>query len=123
MKKANLIFLILGILVGALGHWTVDFSDERALFNSLYYVKAPGAFLVAFIGGFIWKKSPALNALFITLGVLLGMLSKILFDIIRDPSSHNLFPFELLIGLVFVLPVSFLGSYLAYGIFFLSGKE
>ena len=123
MKKVTLILLALGFLIGGIGYWTADFSDDRVLFNSLAYIKAPGAFLISIIAGFIWKKEPARNALAITFGVLLGMFSRILADIIQDSSSHNLFPIELLIGSAFILPVTFLGSYLVYGIFRIAGKN
>ncbi|MDX5338206.1 MAG: hypothetical protein LPK25_04210 [Cyclobacteriaceae bacterium] len=123
MKKINLILVVLGFGVGALGHWTADFSEDRALFDSLYYIKAPGAIILALIFGFIRRKEPSLNSLLISFGVILGMSSRILSDIIQDPSSHSLFPFELLIGLVVILPATFLASYLVYGVFLLAAKE
>ncbi|MBC6365416.1 hypothetical protein [Algoriphagus sp. AK58] len=123
MKKINWLILTLGFMVGALGYWTADFSEERALYESLYFIKAPGALLAVIIAGLIRKNEPAQNALRVTFGVMLGMLSRIVFDLTLDPSSHNLFPFELMIGLVIVMPVTFVGSYLIYGIFFLAGKN
>ena len=123
MKKINWLILTLGFMVGALGYWTADFSEERALYESLYFIKAPGALLAVIIAGLIRENEPAQNALRVTFGVMLGMLSRIVFDLTLDPSSHNLFPFELMIGLVIVMPVTFVGSYLIYGIFFLAGKN
>jgi FtsH-binding integral membrane protein len=124
MKKSTpLLFMIFGALVGALGYWRIDFSEDGALYQTVFYTLAPGAFLVTLISGFIRKNKPAMNALIISLGVMLGMLSRIAVDLIKDPSSHNLFPFELMIGLVIVLPAAFLGAYLAYGIFYLAGKN
>lgn len=116
-------FLILGVLVGAFGYWRIDFLEDGALFQTVFYTLAPGAFLVALISGIIRKNQPAMNALIISLGVMLGKISRIGANLIQDPSSHNLFPFELMIGLVIVLPASFLGAYLVYGIFFLAGKN
>ncbi len=123
MKQIDWLILVLGFLVGALGYWTADFSDERALYQSVYYIKAPGAFIAVIIAGLIRKNEPAQNALRVTFGVMLGMLSRIIFDISLDPSSHNLFPFELMIGMVIVMPVAFLGAYLIYGVFYLAGKN
>lgn len=123
MKKTNSIILFLGFLVGALGYWTADFSEKDALYQSVFYIKAPGAFLVAVLAGFFRKNDPAMNALMVTFGLMLGMLSRIIFDIVIDPSSHNLFPFELMIGLVIIMPVAFLASYLIYGVFYLAGKN
>ncbi|MFL0685071.1 MAG: hypothetical protein ACJLTB_17960 [Algoriphagus aquaeductus] len=123
MKYINWIILILGFIVGAIGYWTADFSEEKALYESVFYIKAPGAFIAVLIAGLLRKKEPAQNALRVTFGVMLGMLSRILFDMTLDPSSHNLFPFELMIGLVIVMPAAFVGSYLIYGVFFLAGKN
>lgn len=113
----------MGSLIGALGYWTADFSNDRALFESVYFIKAPGAFLAVLIAGVFRKKQPAWNALLVTFGVLLGMLSRIVVDILGDPTSHTLFPFELLIGLVIVLPVCFLGAYLIHAVFYLAGRS
>ena len=110
-------------MIGAFGYWTADFSESNALYNSVFYVKAPGTFLAMLLTGMIRKNQPAWNALMVSSGVMLGMLSRIFWDIMLDPSSHNLFPFELMIGLVIILPVSFIGSYLIHGIFFIAGKN
>lgn len=122
-KKSNLLPILLGALIGAFGYWTTDFSEDNALYNSVYYVKAPGTFLVVLLIGIIRKNQPAWNALMVSLGVMLGMLSRIFADMIVDPNSHNLFPFELMIGLAIVLPVSFVGAYLIHGVFFIAGKN
>lgn len=122
-KKINWLILILGFMVGALGYWTADFSEEGALYQSLYYIKAPGTLIAVILAGLIRKNEPALNALRVTFGVMLGMLSRIFFDMTLDPGSHNLFPFELMIGLVIVMPVAFAGAYLIFGLFFLAGRN
>lgn len=122
-KNSNVLPILIGVLIGAFGYWTADFSEENALYQSVFYIKAPGAFLATLFVGILRKNQPAWNALMVSLGVMLGMLSRIFADIIVDPSSHNLFPFELLIGLVIVLPVSFIGAYLIHGVFFVAGKN
>lgn len=121
-KKKNLIIIAIGFLIGSIGYWIADFSDDRALFKTISTIIGPGTFIGVIISTIYRKKKPILNALMISLGVLLGMLSRIFWDIIQDPKSHNLFPFELLIGLVIVLPVAFLGSFLVNGIYFIGGK-
>lgn len=122
-KKSNVLPILLGVLIGAFGYWTADFSEENSLYQSVFYIKAPGAFLATLLVGIFRKNQPGWNALMVSLGVMLGMLSRIFADMIVDPSSHNLFPFELLIGLVIVLPVSFVGAYLIHGVFFVAGKN
>jgi hypothetical protein len=113
----------LGFFVGALGYWTADFSNNGEFSRVIYFFLGPGAFICAVISVFLRKKSPGFIAILISLGVLLGLLSKIFYDIIRDSSSHNLFPFELLLGLVIVIPAAFLGSFLVWGILKIAGKD
>lgn len=124
MKKKKAVFIVLfGVLVGAFGYWSVDFLKPDDFQSVIYTVLGPGAFLGSVISGLVAKKQPAFNALNISLGVLLGMLSRIFADLILDPTSHNLFPFELMLGLVIVVPAAFLGSFLVYGIYYIAGKN
>ncbi|AMQ55311.1 hypothetical protein [Algoriphagus sanaruensis] len=122
-KKSNVLPIALGVLIGAFGYWTADFSEEDALYQSLFYIKAPGAFLATLLVGIFRKNQPAWNALMVSFGVMLGMLSRIFADMIIDPSSHNLFPFELMIGLAIVIPISFVSAYLIHGVFIIAGKN
>ena len=115
--------VLLGVLVGAFGYWITDFSEEGAFSGTIYSILGPGAFAAAILSTWFKKKDPGFNALMISLGVLVGMLSRIFSDMISDPNSHNLFPIELMLGLVIVLPASFLGSFLVWGIFQVSGKN
>lgn len=119
--KVKIIFA-LGLLIGIVGYWTVDFTEDRALFNTVLKILAPGAFFGAMLSTFFRRKKPYLNALLICAGVAIGMLSRILWDIIQHSSSHTFFPFELLIGLAIVLPAAFFGSLLIHGIYLIAGK-
>ena len=107
-KRKPIMIVLLGFLVGAIGYWTVDFSESEAFSGVIYTVLGPGAFLGSVISGLVAKKQPAFNALNISLGVMLGMLSRIFADLIMDPTSHNLFPVELMLGLVIVVPACLL---------------
>lgn len=123
IKLKHLPTIALGFVVGTIGYWTADFSVKGEFTNVIYSILAPGAFICSVISYSLRKRSPGFIALLISLGILLGMLSKILFDIIRDSSSHNLLPFELLLGFVIVLPAAFLGSFLVWSIFQIAGKN
>lgn len=123
IPKKHLIPISLGILVGAIGYWTSDFSIDGEFAKVIYTILGPGAFICTIISFALKRKSPGFTALLVSLGIMLGMLSKIFYDMIKDPSSHNLFPFELLLGLVIVLPAAFMGSFLVWGIFQIAGKD
>lgn len=123
IQKKHLPSIALGFVVGAVGYWTADFSVEGEFSKVIYSILGPGAFICSVISFSLRKKSPGFIALLISLGILLGMLSKIFYDIARDSSSHNMLPFELLLGLVIVLPAAFLGSFLVWGIIQIAGKN
>jgi uncharacterized membrane protein len=121
-KKKNLIILAIGFLIGALGYWLADFTDDRALFKTISTIIGPGTFIGAIISTTYRKNKPILNAMMISWGVLFGMLSRILWEVFQEQKSTDIFPLELLTGFAIVLPVAFLGSFLVKGIYFLGGK-
>lgn len=123
IQKKHLPSIALGFVVGAVGYWTADFSVEGEFSKVIYSILGPGAFICSVISYSLRKKSPGFITLLISLGIMLGMLSKILYDISSDSSSHGMLPFELLLGLVIVLPAAFLGSFLVWGIIQIAGKN
>jgi hypothetical protein len=123
IQKKHLPTIPLGFVVGAIGYWTADFSEDGEFTRVIYFILGPGAFICSVIAFSLHKRSPGYIALLVSLGVMLGMLSKIIYDILLDSSSHNMLPFELLLGLVIVLPASFFGSLLVWGIFKVAGKD
>ncbi len=123
IQKKHLPTIAIGFAVGAIGYWTADFSEDGEFSRVIYSILGPGAFICSVISFSLRKKSPGFIALLVSLGVMLGMLSRILFDILIDPSSHNLFPIELMLGLVIVLPAAFFGSFIVWGIFQIAGKN
>jgi uncharacterized membrane protein YeaQ/YmgE (transglycosylase-associated protein family) len=123
IKKKWGLMVLLGILVGVFGYWTADFSEKGAFSEAIYSILGPGAFAASFLSTWLKKKDPGFNALMISLGILVGMLSRIFSDMISDPSSHGFLPYELMLGMVIVFPASFLGSFLVWGIFQVSGKN
>ena len=123
IQKKHLPSIALGFVVGAFGYWTADFSEDGEFARVIYSILGPGAVICSVISFAVRKKSPGFIALLISLGIVLGMLSKIGYDIAKDSSSHDMLPFELLLGLVIVLPAAFLGSFLVWGIFQIAGKN
>jgi hypothetical protein len=122
-KKKSLVIMGIGFLVGVIGYWTKDFSEDRALYHTAFKIMGPGTFAGAIIFAFYRKKMPFLNALMISLGVLFGMLSRIFWDLIQGPTSHNLFPFEFMISLAIVVPAAFLGAFLVYSVFWIAAEK
>lgn len=123
IHKKILLTIAFGFLVGAIGYWTADFSEEGEFARVIYSILGPGAFICSVVSFALRKRFPGFIALQVSLGVMLGMLSKIIYDIVLDSSSHEMLPFELLLGLVIVVPAAFFGSLLVWGIFKIAGKD
>lgn len=51
-----------------------------------------------------------LSAAGVGAGILVPVIATIVLDIRRDPTSHNLFPLEIIIGLAFGMPPALLGA-------------
>lgn len=108
--------------------WSIRLLDSwlfgEGCFRRCYlFHSRPGSFGDVFSFHLDQKKDPGFNALLVSLGVLVGMLSRIFSDMISDPSSHGFLPFELMLGLVIVLPAAFLVSFLVWGIFQIGGEN
>ena len=73
-----------------------------------------GPFFGALLLMFFLKEKPWKLALLISCGFVLAVFGRIVYDsVFIDPTHHNLFPFELAICAIFVLPSSFAGAYLS----------
>ncbi|WP_297338106.1 hypothetical protein [Algoriphagus sp.] len=116
--KAKITSLLSGIGVGALSYWFQPYNSTLVFGVSSFLIQSMGTFLVAFILLSFLKEKPSKIALFTTLGVLLGVFLRIFYDItFWDSTSHNLFPFELLLVGLLVLPSALLGAYLGFLVF------
>ncbi len=111
-KIVNLVILI-GIIVGGLSYWFIPYGEMNLLGVHIYILMASGAFLGSLILNLLLNEKPWNIALLITAGVLVAVVCRIAFDIIKDSSTHNLFPFEIIAVLFITVPSAFIGSYLS----------
>ena len=49
-----------------------------------------------------------------TIGIMIALIIKIIIDTQFDPTSHNLFPFEIMIGLTFISIASLIGAAIGF---------
>lgn len=64
------------------------------------------SFITGFAASFIWRKNFAIPALIVTAGFTFAVALRIFSDLVfTDPTSHNLFPIELIMwGLMSLIP-------------------
>lgn len=114
MKLTKLfLVLVLGITVGAISYWFNTYNEMNLFGVHIYYIMIAGSFLASYLSVYLIIRKPVDVSLIVTLGVLISVLCRIFFDINNDPTSHNLFPFEVIAALVITIPSTFAGSYIS----------
>lgn len=103
-------FLVGFFAVGS-GHWPIPYS-KVSLPDSLYgigliVVGGAAALTRALSDNRFWR-----TVLVTSAAVPGAVFARVIFDTWRDPTSHNLWPFEILIALVVGLAVTVLGTLL-----------
>ena len=118
MTSGKILYLSIAFLVCCLAigipYWQTPY-EKLSLPDSLY---APGL-LLAFICAIVFC---VCNTRFIRSAAVFGCCApavvaiRIIFDVSRDASSHNLFPFELAIAVMLGFSISGLGALLGTGV-------
>lgn len=113
MGKSTLGIIVVGIIAGVFSYWFNGYNQLTAFGINIYLLLAILSFIGAFMLSLIIHWRVATIALLLSFGVILAISGRVIFDLLRDPTSHNLFPFEMLISLAVSFPCSFVGSFLA----------
>jgi len=121
-NKVIILIILVGIIAGGFSYWFNPYSEMRFLGIHIYKLLASGAFLGSLVLTLILNGKAWKIALLITGGVIIAIFCRIVFDIIIDSSTHNLFPFEIIIALFITGPSAFIGSYLAQLIKYLKSE-
>jgi len=112
-NKIVILIILVGIMAGGLSYWFNPYNEMSSFGISIYKLMGAGALLGSLSLTLILNEKPWKIALLITTGIIIGIMCRIIFDIINDSSTHNLFPFEIIIALIISVPSAFIGSYLA----------
>lgn len=94
----------LAFLVAALTYWTVPYEDLGPLEDGSALRWAFYAAVLSLISHFRHKQLSGRVAIWIAMGFVVAVILRIVFDIFNDGSTHNLWPFEvvLTLGITFV---------------------
>jgi ABC-type transport system involved in multi-copper enzyme maturation permease subunit len=111
-KSYKLIVIALGLTLAAITYWPVPYQDIRLVSYYFFVSWFFGAFIIGFLSGAFFRNPPIISSVLVLSGFILAVLLRIIYDVISNPSSHNLAGIELFITGLYVFPAALLGSLL-----------
>ena len=112
--KVNIWIILVGILIGAISYWRIPYDEVNLLGIQIWLFVGSGTLIGSLLSMLYFKKKPWQVGLLITLGVIIAVIIRIIYDILFwDSTSHNLAPFEVIFSGLQSLPMAFVGAYLA----------
>lgn len=116
-NKAYLVSIVLGLICGALSYWFNPYNDLYLLGIHIYYIMGISSFVSVIGLGLKYKNHLFVIPIFYAIGFIIAAILRVIYDTtIIDPTHHNLFPFEIAIILMIIVPTSILGILLIYAI-------
>ena len=111
-NKIEYQIILVGLIAGGISYWFNPYN--RPLFGiSIFTIMVISTFIGSFFLTILLIEKPYKIALLATLGVILAVIARIIFDGIMDPTSHNLAPFEIIICGSITIISTLVGAYFA----------
>ncbi|HCE58610.1 MAG TPA: hypothetical protein DER09_12480 [Prolixibacteraceae bacterium] len=111
-KNKTVVLILLSTLLAGIFRWTVSYEGIENGNHWLFWII--GAALAG-IFSVIFERNIFKAAVFITTGFVTAVVFRIIFDIIFiDPTSHNIFPIEIIIWAVLAFIPAILGAVIGY---------
>jgi len=111
--KITILLILIGILIGAISYWFQPYNQLNVFGVHTRLIWSLGAFFGSLLLYILVDEKPFKIALLISLGVMLAIIFRIIYDtIFWDSTSHNLAPFEVIVCGMVTIPSAFAGSYL-----------
>ncbi len=110
--KRSLATIGLAFLGAAITHWYIPYEQVSLIAKSFIITWFVIAFVTGALGVMLMKRAVRESSLLVTAGFVLAVFLRVIFEILKEPTSHNLWPFEILITILIALPASMLGAFL-----------
>ncbi|HET8865763.1 MAG TPA: hypothetical protein VFM80_08685 [Gracilimonas sp.] len=112
-NKVRIGITLVGLIIGGIAYWFQPYNQMTVLGLHIWLIMGVGAFLSSIVLILYLKEKPLKIAQFVSFGVVLAVLARIIFDItFWDSTSHNLAPFEIIIAGIVTFPSAIAGGYL-----------
>lgn len=111
--RDKLAFTLTGISLLAVGLslWPIPYEDVQMLQQPFLVTWALIGFTLGALGVLFLKRHPIKSMVCVAFGFVLAVMGRIIVEAIIDPTSHNLWPFEIVIALAVSFPSAFLGAF------------
>ena len=111
--KVKIWVTFVGILIGAISYWRIPYAEMQMIEINMWLFVGSATLIGSLLSTLLFNEKPWIVGLLITLGVILAIIIRIIYDTtFWDSTSHNLAPFELILGGLQSLPMAFVGAYL-----------
>jgi hypothetical protein len=111
--STSTIVLLAGLTCGILAFGLTPYNVMHLAGIHIYWILA-GTVLVSAVWTSFRMRMPAGHIiLYLCAGVVTGLAGRIVFDLLRDPTTHNLFPFELVAATLITVMAAVTGVFLA----------
>lgn len=111
-NKVSIGITLVGLIIGGISYWFQPYGQLQIIGSFIPVIWSLGAFLGSLILMIVLNKKPPKIALLISLGVMLAILARIIYDTtFWDSTSHNLAPFEIIICGFVTIPSAFVGVF------------
>jgi hypothetical protein len=111
-NKVNIGIILTGLIIGGMAYWFQPYNQMTVLGLHIWLIMSVGAFLSSIFLILYLEEKPLKPALLVSLGIVLAVFARIVFDVnYFDSSSHNLAPFEILICMIISFPSAISGGY------------
>lgn len=123
--KSNIWTVVLGIITGAIANWPYAYDQLNFFENKgIWLVVVLGSILGSIAAMLVKKIHPFRASGFIWIGNIASVFLRVVYDILfYDSTSHNLFPFEILIYSIVSYPSALFGAYLIVIVRIIQGNE
>lgn len=121
-RIASALVFLLVLLLAGVPYWLTP-KDRLSLPESLYGI---GLALVSLASAWLQfaMRLPFFKALLLPASAPPAVvLLRVVVDVVADPTSHNLWPFEVVIALALSLPLAFLGALFGKGLSLAFGRK
>lgn len=122
LKKYSFVVLVVIALLGS-GYFWWQPSSQQANLHDVTLPWGCVAFLTGVVGVLVLKRPILFSSWAAALGFILAVMARVIYDTRIDPTSHNLFPFEIIIAFFISFTTSLLGGFAGWSLAKIVGRE
>jgi hypothetical protein len=109
-NKNQLIVILLGLLYAAITCWPVLYFDLKMVSSTFFLIWFSGALVIGCLSVVLFRNEGLRSAVFVTIGFVLAVVLRIIYDSIGDFSSHNLAGIEVVLAVLYAFPGALVGA-------------